>query len=88
METTAWGPDADYKTQVDYRYQMPLLMTSHYPLGPGVLLHLEKLSRVFAPSRFYMIVMTVSEGTCTPQDVSDGRTTGYGESDLMHVRSG
>ena len=36
METTEWGPDADYKTQVDYHYQMPLLMTSHYPLGPGV----------------------------------------------------
>ena len=38
METTQWGPDADYKTQVDYHYQMPLLMTSCYPLGPGVLL--------------------------------------------------
>ncbi len=38
METTEWGPDADYKTQVDYHYQMPLLMTSRYPLGPGVLL--------------------------------------------------
>ena len=38
METTQWGPDADYKTQVDYRYQMPLLMTSRYPLGPGILL--------------------------------------------------
>ncbi len=38
METTQWGPDADYLTQVDYRYQMPLLMTSRYPLGPGVLL--------------------------------------------------
>ena len=36
METTQWGPDADYLTQVDYRYQMPLLMTSHYPLGPGL----------------------------------------------------
>ena len=36
METTAWGPDADYKTQIDYHYQMPLLMTSVYPLGPGV----------------------------------------------------
>ena len=35
MQTTQWGPDADYLTQVDYRYQMPLLMTSHYPLGPG-----------------------------------------------------
>ena len=38
METTQWGPDADYKTQVDYNYQMPLLLTSRYPLGPGVLL--------------------------------------------------
>ena len=38
METTHWGPDADYKTQVDYHYQMPLLLTSRYPLGPGVLL--------------------------------------------------
>ena len=38
METTQWGPDPAYLTQVDYRYQMPLLMTSHYPLGPGVTL--------------------------------------------------
>ena len=38
MKTTHWGPDADYKTQVDYHYQMPLLVTSHYPLGPGTLL--------------------------------------------------
>ncbi len=38
MATTQWGPDADYKTQVDYHYQMPLLVTSHYPLGPGILL--------------------------------------------------
>ncbi len=29
MQTTRWGPDKDY-------HQMPLLMTSHYPLGPGV----------------------------------------------------
>ena len=36
MQTTQWGPDEEYLTQVDYRYQMPLLMTSHYPLGPGV----------------------------------------------------
>ena len=36
METTQWGLDADYKTQVDYHYQMPLLMTSRYPLGPGI----------------------------------------------------
>ena len=38
VETTQWGPDADYKTQVDYHYKMPLLMTSSYPLGPGMLL--------------------------------------------------
>ena len=36
METTQWIPDEDYKTQIDYHYQMPLLMTSTYPLGPGV----------------------------------------------------
>ncbi len=38
MVTTQWGPDAEYLTQTDYLYQMPLLMTSTYPLGPGVLL--------------------------------------------------
>ena len=47
METTQWGPDADYKTQVDYRYQMPLLMTSHYPLGPGVVLQPGETFRSF-----------------------------------------
>ncbi|HUW60248.1 MAG TPA: alpha-galactosidase [Candidatus Bathyarchaeia archaeon] len=36
MVTTQWGPDAEYLTQVDYNYQMPLLMTSRYPTGPGV----------------------------------------------------
>ena len=36
MVTTQWGPDAEYLTQTDYLYQMPLLMTSHYPLGPGI----------------------------------------------------
>ncbi|MFA6240496.1 MAG: hypothetical protein WC655_06185, partial [Candidatus Hydrogenedentales bacterium] len=36
MNTTFWGPDAEYLTQVDYEYRMPLLMTSKYPLGPGV----------------------------------------------------
>ena len=40
METTRWIPDEDYKTQIDYHYQMPLLMTSTYPLGPGVTLEL------------------------------------------------
>ena len=40
METTRWIPDEDYKTQIDYHYQMPLLMTSTYPLGSGVTLEL------------------------------------------------
>ena len=49
MPSVAWkrqsgGPDADYKTQVDYHYQMPLLMTSRYPLGPGVTLQPEMTS--------------------------------------------
>ena len=47
METTQWGPDADYLTQVDYHYQMPLLMTSHYPLGPGVLLQPGEIFKSF-----------------------------------------
>ena len=47
IETTQWGPDADYKTQVDYRYQMPLLMTSRYPLGPGTLLQPEETFKSF-----------------------------------------
>ncbi len=47
METTQWGPDADYMTQVDYRYQMPLLMTSHYPLGPGVILQPDEIFKSF-----------------------------------------
>ena len=47
METTRWGPDADYKTQVDYHYQMPLLMTSRYPLGPGVLLQPDETFKSF-----------------------------------------
>ena len=47
METTQWGPDVDYKTQVDYHYQMPLLMTSHYPLGPGVVLQPGETFRSF-----------------------------------------
>jgi hypothetical protein len=36
METTHWGPDAEYTSQIDYRYQMPVLLTSKDPLGPGV----------------------------------------------------
>ena len=47
METTQWGPDADYKTQVDYHYQMPLLMTSRYPLGPGISLQPGETFRSF-----------------------------------------
>ncbi len=43
METTHWGPDAEYKSQIDYRYQMQVLLTSKYPLGPGV--RLEKGER-------------------------------------------
>ncbi len=39
MNTTEWGPDKDYLTQVDYERTSPVLMTSRYPLGPGV--HLE-----------------------------------------------
>ncbi|MCC6444705.1 MAG: alpha-galactosidase [Armatimonadetes bacterium] len=38
MDTTHWGPDPDYKTQIDFLYRMPLLMTSKDPLGPGVAL--------------------------------------------------
>ncbi|MBN1343136.1 MAG: alpha-galactosidase [Phycisphaerae bacterium] len=36
VQTTRWGPDPDYKTQIDYSYNMPLLMTSTYPEGPGI----------------------------------------------------
>ncbi|MBM3237681.1 alpha-galactosidase [Candidatus Poribacteria bacterium] len=35
MNTTHWGPDSEYKTQIDYHYQMPVLLVSKYPLGPG-----------------------------------------------------
>ena len=38
MNTTHWGPDSEYLTQTDYLYQMPILLTSKYPLGPGVYL--------------------------------------------------
>lgn len=38
MQTTHHGPDPDYTTQVDYELQSPLLISSRYPLGPGVLL--------------------------------------------------
>ena len=40
VETTQWGPDADYKTQVDI------------PSVQGYFCNPERLSRVFAPSRF------------------------------------
>ncbi len=36
--TTHWGPDLAYTSQIDYRYQLPVLMTSRYPLGPGIVL--------------------------------------------------
>lgn len=39
MNTTYWGPDADYKTQVDWAEQSPILLTSKYPQGPGVRLN-------------------------------------------------
>ncbi|MBT3266006.1 alpha-galactosidase [Candidatus Poribacteria bacterium] len=39
MDTTAWVPDADYLTQVDYEYQSPILLKSHYPLGPGAVVN-------------------------------------------------
>lgn len=36
MDTTFWGPDAEYTSQIDYDYRMPLLLTSKDPLGPDV----------------------------------------------------
>jgi hypothetical protein len=36
LNVVDWGPDPDYKSQVDYEYRMPLLLTTRYPLGPGV----------------------------------------------------
>lgn len=36
MNTTQWGPDSEYTSQVDYNLQSPVLMTSRYPMGPGV----------------------------------------------------
>lgn len=38
METSHWGPDPAYTSQVDYLYQSPVLFTSSYPRGPGVML--------------------------------------------------
>ncbi len=40
MNTTHWGPDREYRSQRDYNYQAALLLTSKYPLGPGVHLKL------------------------------------------------
>ncbi len=53
MQTTSWGPDAAYKTQIDYHYQMPLLLTSRYPEGPGA--HLAPGER-FESFRTYELV--------------------------------
>jgi hypothetical protein len=36
MNTTYWGPDREYTTQVDYNLESPVLLQSRYPLGPGV----------------------------------------------------
>jgi len=47
MDTTHWGPDAEYKTQTDYHYQMPVLLTSKYPLGPGAHLYPAEQFRSF-----------------------------------------
>jgi hypothetical protein len=38
MNTTAWVPDAEYTSQVNYLCESPVLATSRYPMGPGVLL--------------------------------------------------
>ncbi|MEW6236452.1 MAG: alpha-galactosidase [Candidatus Omnitrophota bacterium] len=35
VSTVSWGPDLEYTSQIDYLYQMPLLLTCRYPLGPG-----------------------------------------------------
>lgn len=53
METTHWGPDAEYVSQVDYNYQSPVLMTSKYPLGPGRRL---QPSEHFESFRTYVLV--------------------------------
>jgi len=53
MATTVWGPDPDYKTQVDYSYQSPVLMTSKYPMGPGVRL---KTGERFESFRTYTLL--------------------------------
>ncbi|MEW6074063.1 MAG: alpha-galactosidase [Planctomycetota bacterium] len=37
-QTVEWGPDLAYTSQIDYRYQLPVRMTSRYPLGPGIVL--------------------------------------------------
>jgi hypothetical protein len=35
MNTTVWGPDPEYTSQIDYEYQLPVLLTSKAPLGPA-----------------------------------------------------
>lgn len=35
VDTTSWGPDPEYLSQVDYHRRTPLLLTSRCPLGPG-----------------------------------------------------
>lgn len=35
MNTTHWGPDKEYTSQIDYTYDAAVLLTSRYPLGPG-----------------------------------------------------
>ena len=54
MNTTAWGPDSDYLTQIDYNYQMPLLLTSRYPLGPGVAI---EAGAAFESFRTYVLAL-------------------------------
>lgn len=52
MNTIFWGPDSDYLTQIDYNYQMPVLLTSKYPTGPGVAL---KSGEQFESLRTYVL---------------------------------
>lgn len=53
MDTTFWGPDSEYVTQVDYEYRTPVLLTSKYPMGPGVALN---PGASFASFRTYVLV--------------------------------
>jgi len=58
MDTTFWGPDAEYTSQIDYNFQMPLLMASKYPLGPGI--HL-KSGGQFTSFRTYVLAQDSDE---------------------------